>query len=176
MLVQADQMQHRYHYCSRVINMAQVKSLGFTLIEMIMVITISGIIVAGSGLLLMQGVKAYMTGKNDINTSWQASMAIERMTRDLHTASSITTATGSEFAIKDIYGNIINYKTVGNQLLWNTQVLASNVQSIAFTYYDANGISTATTSAMRYVGISLNIIYAATTSNFSTRVALWNIK
>ena len=156
--------------------MAQVKSKGFTLIEMIMVITISGIIVAGSGFLLTQGIKAYLTGKTDIDTSWQASMAIERMTRDLHAASSITIAGGGELAIIDIYGNIIDYKVSSHQLFWNTQVLANNVQSIAFTYYDTNGAITATASAIRYVGISLQIIYVAVTSNFSTKVALWNIK
>lgn len=156
--------------------MAQVKSKGFTLIEMIMVIVISGIIVAGSGSLLIQGIKTYLIGKTDIDTSWQASMAIERMTRDLHAATSITTATGSSLAIIDIYGNTIAYTLAGNKLLWNTQILADNVQSIAFTYYDANGVSTANAGAMCYVGISLNIIYAASTTNFSTEVALWNIQ
>lgn len=156
--------------------MTQVKSKGFTLIEMIMVITISGIIVAGSGLLLMQGVKEYLIGKTNIDASWQASMAIERMTRDLRAASVITTATSSGLVITDIYGNTSAYTLAGTQLLCNAQVLAGNVQSIAFTYYDANGNITVDTNAMRYIGISLNIIYTASTSNFSTKVALWNIK
>lgn len=158
--------------------MAKGNTDGFTLIELIIVIAITGIIIAGSSSLLLNGVNAYIAGKADINASWQANVAIERMTRDLRAVSStanIITATGSEFAITDINGVTIDYKVVSNQLLRNAQVLANNVQSVAFTYYDANGVVTASASAIRYVDVSLNIIYEKVTTNFSTMVALWNL-
>lgn len=151
---------------------------GFTLIELIIVIAITGIIIAGSSSLLLNGVNAYMAGKADINASWQANVAIERITRDLRAISSVAniiTAASNEFAIRDINGTTIDYKVVNSQLLRNTQVLANNVQSVAFTYYDANGTVTASVSAIRYVGVSLNIIYEKVTTNFSTMVALWNL-
>ena len=154
--------------------MKSPKLRGFTLIEMIIVITISGIIVAGSGLLLIQGITEYLTGKTAIANDWQASMAIERMTRDLHLATAITAATNTSITMVDIYGNTVTYTIAGNQLLWNTQVLANHVQSLNFAYYDNNGLSTVITSAICYVGIALTIAYTTTTTNFSTKVALWN--
>lgn len=158
--------------------MTKGNTQGFTLIELIIVIVITGIIIAGSSSLLLNGVNAYIAGKADINASWQANVAIERMTRDLRAISSaanIITAASNEFAIRDINGTTIDYKVVNSQLLRNTQVLANNVQSVAFTYYDANGTVTASVSAIRYVGVSLNIIYEKVTTNFSTMVALWNL-
>lgn len=158
--------------------MTKENAHGFTLIELIIVIVITGIIIAGSSSLLLNGVNSYMAGKADINASWQANVAIERMTRDLRALAStanIITATSNEFAIRDINGATIDYKVVSNQLLRNTQVLANNVQSVAFTYYDANGTVTASASAVRYVEITLTVIYEKITTNFSTMVALWNL-
>jgi len=156
--------------------MTQRKLKGFTLIELIIVIAITGIVIAGSSSLLLRGVEAYTAGKTDLNASWQANVATERMTRDLRAASSITIATSSEFAVNDIGGTAIDYKVVSNQLFRNTQVLADKVQSVTFTYYDTNGSVTTTVSAIRYVGITMSIIYAKVVTNFSTMVALWNVK
>jgi len=159
--------------------MQRTKIKGFTLIELIIVIAITGIIVAGSSSLLLRGVEAYIAGKTDINASWQANSAIERMTRDLRAVSSanaIIIATSSEFAVQDINGIAIDYQVVNGQLLRNTQVLADRIQNVTFTYYDANGAVTASVNAIRYIGITLNINYEKVASSFSTMVALWNAK
>jgi len=151
--------------------MTKVKLHGFTLIELIIVIIISGIIVASSTSLLVQAAKGYVAGRENINANWQAGLALERMTRDLHEASSIISATSNQLVVKDIHGATIDYKFDSNglQLLRSDQMLADKVKDINFTYYDVNGFTTNDVSAIRYVGISMNIIY-------TTLVALWNVK
>ncbi|CAL7964102.1 conserved hypothetical protein [Gammaproteobacteria bacterium] len=164
--------------------MKKVKLHGFTLIELIIVLAISGIIVASSSELLLKAVKGYMTGKNVISASWQANLVIERMTRDLHEASSVISATNSQLIVKDIHGDMINYKVDSKQLLRNVNgladnVLADKVKDITFIYYDASGVITNDTNAIRYVGIKLTLIYTEVKtieSNFSALVYLWNIK
>ncbi|MEI8055611.1 MAG: prepilin-type N-terminal cleavage/methylation domain-containing protein [bacterium] len=146
--------------------MRKVKLHGFTLIELIVVIIISGIIVASSTSLLVQATKGYVTGRENINANWQAGLALERMTRDLHEALSITKATSNELAIINIYGADIDYKLEKNRLMRNKQVLADGIKNIAFNYHDAN--------AIHYISISMEFIKVK--SNFSTLVALWNVK
>ena len=60
--------------------MDKLKKLrGFTLIELILVIIIVSIIVAGSSNLLAQGFKAYAAAKDVINTNSQDIIALERI-------------------------------------------------------------------------------------------------
>jgi prepilin-type N-terminal cleavage/methylation domain-containing protein len=151
--------------------MTKVKLHGFTLIELIVVIIISGIIFASSTALLVQAAKGYVAGREDINANWQTGLALERMTRDLHEVASISSAVSNQLVVKDIHGITINYKLNSKalQLLRNDQVLADKVKDITFTYYDADGVTTNDIGAIRYVGISLNLIY-------TTLIALWNVK
>ena len=169
-----------YQPLSRIINMQKRTSqLGFTLIELIIVIVLLGILVAGSGNLLSQGFKSFFVGKDIINANWQASVALERMIRDLHAVrspSDITTATATTLQIVDLDGNTITYQVTGNQLQRNSQFIANGIQSINFNYYDKNGITTALRDSIRYVAITLNINYNNLTFPVKTAVYLWVLK
>jgi prepilin-type N-terminal cleavage/methylation domain-containing protein len=154
------------------------KISGFTLIELIVVITITGIIVSGSSILLLHGAKAYLEGRNDLNAIWQANIAIEKMSRDLRTipsSSYISTANADRFSFIDVNGASIDYQVVNSNLLRNAQVLASNTSSIAFTYYDKNGATTTTIANIYYINVVINVFYGSSTFNISTTVGLWNM-
>lgn len=164
--------------------MVKIKSNGFTLIELIIVIVILGIVASGSISLLLHGIKEYKAGKENISVDWQSSLAAERITRDLHEVLSVTSATKDQFVAKNIYGVEIDYKVNSKlnngkkQLLYNSQVLADGVENIAFTYYDIGGkpineITGDSIRTIRYVDISLKTIYG---QEISTMVALWNVK
>jgi prepilin-type N-terminal cleavage/methylation domain-containing protein len=165
---------------------------GFTLIELIIVILILGILASASSNILYTGFNSYFVEKDFINANWQANVALERMTRDLHVIRSqndFTTNTTS--TVLEFYnlpnGTKIKYSLdPSNSLLQRneangtTQVLAFGVNSINFTYHQSDGsqINLATTplSAIRYVKITLNIVYGNTNFPITTAVYLWNIK
>ncbi len=137
-----------------------VKNQGFTLIEVVITIVILSIIAALGGKILQAGFNAYLTNQYTTTANAQARLALERMTRDIHainSPSSITTATSSQLVFRDIYGNSVTYALSGTQLLRNSQVLADYVGSFSLAYLNSSGATTASTSAIRYVTVSLNI-------------------
>jgi prepilin-type N-terminal cleavage/methylation domain-containing protein len=162
------------------------KQFGFTLFEFIIVIVLLGILVAGASNLLSVGFGSYFSEKDIVNANSQASVAIERMTRDLRAVGSttdITTASANEIIIKDLDGNTIDYEISGTQLLRNTQALADGVQSIGFAYYKGDStlltplpLTSTLRQQIRYVVITLNISYNNITFPITTAINLWNLK
>ena len=137
---------------------------GFTLLEMVMVILILGIIIAMSSALLSQGLSGFSEGEDIINANWQGQIAMERMTRDIlaiRSPVSITTITAGNFAFTDIDNNTISYSLSGTNLTLtqngSSVTLAQGVQSLTFSYFDENGLSTATASLVHMIRVSLNI-------------------
>lgn len=146
---------------------------GFTLIELIIVITLSGILMAVVTTILATGFSAYMTGKNILDADAQGRLGIERMVRDIRTISSptsIATASSSQLVFTDFGGTSITYQLSGTTLQRNSNALADGVQSLTFNYYDKDGNTTATTSLIRYIAISLNVTQGNTNYTLSTAV------
>lgn len=157
---------------------------GYTLIELLIVIILLGILVAGSSNVLTVGFNSFFAEKNIINANWQTSVALERMTRDLRATRSttdITTATANSITINDLYGNTITYQVTGTQLLRNNQAIADGVSNVIFSYYQADGtlitsLSSASLLNIRYIVITLNMNYNNITFPTITAVYLWNIR
>jgi len=136
------------------------RAKGFTLIELIFVIVLLGIISAIASKIISQGLNSYLTNKNIIDANWQGAIALERITRELHMIRSptdITTSTASQLSFTDIAGTAISYSLSGTNLMQSGTVLADGASSLTFTYFNKNGVSTATPSTMRYIKIALNI-------------------
>lgn len=131
---------------------------GFTLIELILVIIIVSIIVAGSNNLLAQGFRAYVAAKDVINTNSQDIIALESITRDLRAIRShndITTATNTSITFYDTANNMVTYQLDGSTLQRNLQPLADNLPNFSFTYTDANGTPTKELANICYIKINL---------------------
>jgi prepilin-type N-terminal cleavage/methylation domain-containing protein len=154
------------------------KHYGFTLIELVIVITILSIIAGFGSEIISQAFTGYFDSKYLIDADWQARVALERMQRDIREVRSptdITTAAGSNLIFVDTSGNTITYSLSGTTLNRRTnanavQVLADGIQSIAFTYFDRNGVITATLANIRYITISLNITLNNTNYTVTTSV------
>jgi len=146
---------------------------GFTLIELVMVIILSGIMVAVSMRMLAVGFSAYLKGSNAVSAEQQAHLALERMARDIRAVRSpadISTATASQLTFTDFTGNSIAYSLSSTNLTRGSQILAGGISSLTFSYYDLNGNTTATLTAIRYIGISLNVTQGGSNFTISTAV------
>ncbi|MDX1902414.1 MAG: prepilin-type N-terminal cleavage/methylation domain-containing protein [Gammaproteobacteria bacterium] len=150
------------------------RQTGFTLIELVITIVLAGIIVVVSMKMISQGLNAYLAGENATNAEQQARIALERMTRDIRairSSSSISTATSSQLTFTDFSGSSVSYTLSGTNLLRNSQILASGITSISFTYYDSSGNTTATTASIRYIAMSINVTQS--NANFTASTAIF---
>jgi prepilin-type N-terminal cleavage/methylation domain-containing protein len=145
---------------------------GFTLIELVIVIILLGIVSIMASKILLEGSKNYVTNKNTIDAQRQGQAALERMTREIRmvrSSSDISVAGSNQFSFTSLDGTAIAYSLSGTNLMQNSQILADGVSSLAFSYYDKNGVVTAVTSAIRNIKISLtvnknNTIYSVATA------------
>jgi len=115
----------------------------FTLVETIIVIVVLGII-AGVGTASMLGAAdalAFLTVRADMDQS--ADVVMSRMLTEMRRLKDDLSVHGdtnlTQFRFTDIDDRDINYYLSGNSLMRNTDILADDVDSITFTYYDDNG-------------------------------------
>jgi prepilin-type N-terminal cleavage/methylation domain-containing protein len=154
------------------------KQIGFTLIELIIVIMILGIIAGIGSKILSQAFLGYFDNKYLVESDWQARLALERMQRDIRAIRStadISTATATQLAFIDTNSDTITYSLSSAKLYRQTnsntaQVLADGIQSITFSYFDKNGTTTAVAANIRYITISLNVTLNNTNYIINTSV------
>lgn len=152
---------------------------GFTLLELIFVIVLVGIISVVITKTLFQSYQVFQTGQNISEADWQAYLALDRLTQDIHnirSASDMTTITANQFTFVDKTGTTVQYQFSSNALLRNSQTLAAGIQSFAFSYLDQNGATTAVTSNVRYVGINITTVQQTVTVSFATLIATRGMK
>lgn len=155
---------------------------GFTLVEIAIVIIIISILVGMGASLLQVSMRTHFSSQETVNNQWQNQVAMSFLVDDIRairSTSAITSATSTSLSFKDIYDNTITYQLTGTLLMRNSNAIAKNVQSINFTYYTEDGVSTTTAADIRYVVIT--ITYQDTTANyfpsytFTKGIALWNV-
>jgi len=135
------------------------KVAGFTLIELIVVIVLLGVIAAMGGRLLNRA----FSGANKFNASndpnyWQGVVAYERMVRDLREMVSLSSASVNSITYVDQNGNTTTYSLSGSQLIRKVSsasgnVLANNLSSLSFGYYDVNGNAASQTSTVACINV-----------------------
>ncbi len=128
-----------------------MKKRGFSLIELIIVITIIGIISGVVGFTLFGAVDAWTFKFNRSDILWDGRLALNRMvreTREIKNTTSVTTAISSQFRFINVDDLDITYSLSGTDLNRTedstANVLAEDVSSLAFTYYDSGGATIAT--------------------------------
>ena len=154
---------------------------GFTLIELIMVIVITSIIASIAAMLILQGVKSYQKEVSYSDIHNQGRLAIERMAREIRmirsaTAADISTMTATDLQFNDVNGNTnILFQRSGASapysVVRNGQVLANNIQSISFSYYQQDGTTVAGAAAqVWFIQIDLTTVNAGETLTMRLRV------
>lgn len=140
--------------------MAAKNQRGFTLIELVIALTLVSIISVAMAKLLMQGYMTYITAKSVSESDWQAFLALNTLASDLREVRSpndITSASTSALTFTTISGTSVQYQLSSTTLLRNTITLATGVESVSFSYLDASGAVTSTPSLIRYVVINLRL-------------------
>lgn len=111
----------------------------FTLIELIMVIVIVGVLTAASSMYIKETMDLwrFLSFRNEVVS--QVRLALIRMQREIRLVKddlSVLTATASRFRFIDLHDNTIDYQLSGSNLMRNSDILAANVTSLTFTYYN----------------------------------------
>jgi prepilin-type N-terminal cleavage/methylation domain-containing protein len=133
------------------------KHKGFTLIEVIMVITLLGTLAAVIALPLIQGVRGWFAVSTRAGIADSGRVALERMVREIKNIETkevaiepteppspciASTADATTLPFSGADGDLANCNTTtfslsGSQILRNGTPLANNIQSLAFGYYNA---------------------------------------
>lgn len=144
----------------------------FTLIELIMVMTIVGIISAMFVPFISAALDSWALNKSERDVMFSARLALNRMVREIRQTKDtnlITTFTATEFAFIDSNDNSINFRQSGNTLLRNSDELTDKLQNpggLALTYLDSGGNVTGVRDDIRTV----RIILALTSESSSVTV------
>ena len=165
---------------------------GFTLIEMVMVITLLGIIGGIIALPLYQGATGWFEATTREGITESGRIAIERMMREIRNTARkadntpcISTATPTTFSFSDASGNLttcnsITFSRAGAVAPYTVQRngvdLANDVNSLAFTYYDNANVPTALAANVRRVGIEIVSTSGVETLRKYSEVYLSNMK
>jgi prepilin-type N-terminal cleavage/methylation domain-containing protein len=133
---------------------------GFTLIEMIIVMLITGVIVSSAAMMLSAGFTNYFTGVKVTALSNQATLAMTRMSEELQQASSFSAINASNVTFTTTGGSTISYNW-STPILTRTgtsaQPLSNQVSSFSLSYYQSNFSTTATLTAVQAVTISMTL-------------------
>lgn len=115
---------------------------GFTIIEYIMVIALTGLIFLALSqvvLITMRSWDISLSGAELIGNTEVAFARLTREIRQIRNATSLTTANSSSITFTHASGTDITYQLVGNQLRRNLYTAMENVDSLLFEYLDENG-------------------------------------
>lgn len=161
---------------------------GFTLIEMVMVIVVLGILAGLTAPIFSQGLTAARLTTENLNTLAKLRYATERLAREIRQVNhngasydvSTMSATSLVFTKADTTSTTVSVISAGGNvtLAYSSPavsgVLTDEVSSFGFAYYDSNGVTTASTTDLAFVEISLTLQNATTGGTYSqrTRIAL----
>ncbi|MBU1853796.1 MAG: prepilin-type N-terminal cleavage/methylation domain-containing protein [Candidatus Omnitrophica bacterium] len=162
-----------------------MKSKGFTLIELVIVIVILGVIasIAVPLLLSISESLAFLIARTSIDQA--ADVALTRMVREIRRLDddgSVNTAISSQFSFDDVNSNTISYSLSSTNLMRNSDILAGDVQSLSFTYYDDDGTTVATplvspnNTDIRRIDISLEFQSSGQTLYYKSQVRPRNLR
>lgn len=170
-----------------------IRNTGFTLVEFIVVIILAGIIFGFGSTLIGKIFSSYAVKQDVTDADWQAKLALERMTRELRMARSATAVdlafpSANEIRFVDTDGNNVCFYLNAGQLARaenpptqacgtvNRQVLADNITSLGFRYWDNAGTEIlppappGSVTAVYYVTVSLTVTEGVYNNSFRTNV------
>ena len=125
---------------------------GFTLTELLVACAIIGMVMAGIFTLQQQGQSAYLWGSARVEVQQNARLALDLMTRELRSATSITAVGGNcnssgatTITFVDSGSNAVVYNLTGTTLQRNAIDVIAGVETFGIFCYQADGYTGTTT-------------------------------
>jgi prepilin-type N-terminal cleavage/methylation domain-containing protein len=141
---------------------------GYTLAELLTAMAVLALLMSGLFLALRQGQTVYLYGAGRAEVQQNARVALERMLRELRTASSVVTADADdvEFTFLDDTNTLVTveYSVAGTNLQRNQtvpavagqpEILTGGITDFTVTYYNITNTATTTPAAVYAVDISI---------------------
>jgi prepilin-type N-terminal cleavage/methylation domain-containing protein len=163
-------------------------TVGFTLVEMLMVVVLIGVLAGLTAPIISQGLTASNMTSSSLQTLEKLRYATERLAREIRqidyngagynisqmTANRITFVKNSDGAVTvdaSLTGSVLS---LGYSSPAVTAILTDEVSALNFSYLNASGSVTASTADLAFVEISLTLLNPNTSAVYSqrTRVAL----
>src|SRR4029450_11347585 len=90
---------------------------GFTLAELLVVMALTGLVLAGVFAIQQRGTSSYLMGASRVEVQQNARTALELMIRELRSAESVTTlASATDITFVDVTGATVRYQLTGTTL------------------------------------------------------------
>lgn len=155
-----------------------MKKRGFTLIEIILTISLVGILFALTAILLDRGVASFATiSKRGINTE-EARFAMERMVREILLIKSgasgdLTNLQAAQISFKDKLGLNTDFHLNGTTLYRGNDPLLNHVTGLTFTGYKSDNTVTNSTPQTQRIRILLTTLPEGETAALTLRTDIF---
>ncbi|MBI2083292.1 MAG: prepilin-type N-terminal cleavage/methylation domain-containing protein [Deltaproteobacteria bacterium] len=137
--------------------MERINSKGFTLIELILAMTLLGIIVVVSGVLMGRGVDAFRFVTDRTDVVQQARLAMTRVQKELELLKEVQVASPDRVVFLDETLSPVEFRLDGTDLRQGNDILASGIQNLRMTYYQSNGNETSAAPQVRRIHIDMTL-------------------
>lgn len=130
---------------------------GFTLVELVVGMT-AGVVISLVAMFLYAPVDNFVftqTRRSGVSGAADAIARILKEVRRLDDPSQITIWSASDFEFVDIDSNTVRFRLSGSNILRDSDVLASDVQSLTFAYLDEDGVVATVVGDIRIVDVEV---------------------
>lgn len=114
---------------------------GYTIIEMVMVITLLGLMVSAAALMFRPVLETWSLDSPQNATTDASAYALSRMAFEISQIkdqANVVIAGAGQIKFTDVSNNSINYWLSGTNLMRNSDILARGIQTFTVKYYDVN--------------------------------------
>ena len=146
---------------------------GYTLLEVIVVTVILGIVGSAASFVLINCLRTYNTVAPSLFASYEATLATERMKRELRNAvaGSITTVEPRSVEFVNEEGESVNYRASAENLYRNDDLLVENLEAFELAYWSRGGQPATTPSEVHL--IELDVTARVRAASFRSRTAVF---
>lgn len=148
--------------------------MGFTLVEIILTISLIGILFMIASIVLRQGIDSYSTITERGGALQASRFAIERMVRELRrcgddTDNQLQNISGTQIGFTDADNLNTSFNLNGQTLRRGNDTLLDNVTSLAFTGYKSDNTQTTSAPQVRRVRIQMSVLPQGQTTPLTLR-------